>query len=367
MFEFLGRYLLIAMEWVNNNLIHNYAIAIIVFTGVLKLLTLPADLKQRRNTARMQELQPAIAKINKRYGENSEQSQKRIRELQKREKVSMTAGCLPMALTFLVFMIFFRAMTFWSYLGTIDLYRHAREQELQALRAGQELRIDKDGANDFINENYKVFWVNNIWSPDSFMKPVVMSYSQFSQIDASKLSLYYDDDLIERIGSITAADYNRTMQPYMEAYSSVRNGWGILPVLAALSMFSISLIQQKLNPQRNAPSADNPAAAQQAAAMSTPMMLVMAGMSGYICFTSNAGFAIYWMVSNIYSFVITISISLPPYLKQKQKGNSAGQVVLEAAIDHDDLLGAPPPKGKKQQAPPLPANQSKKKQRRGKK
>jgi len=326
LFVTLGRYLLIAMEWVNDNMIHSYAIAIIVFTGVLKLLAMPADIKQRRSMARTQSLQPEVEQIQKRYSGNPDIAQKKVQELYKKNNASMTAGCLPMMLTMLIFMVFLRAMTFWSYLGTIDLYKNAREQEVAALQSGQEFVIEKDGANDFIHKNYKVLWVNNIWSPDSFRSQVIMPYSQFAQTDFSQLDLFYTADELREIKAITAADYNRTMKPYVDAYGENKNGWGFLPVLAALSMLIISLVQQKLNPQ---PKPAAGAGGNPAAGMSTPMMVMMAAMSGWICFTSNAGFAIYWLVSNVFGFFITISIHLPGFLEKRKKAAANGIAVTE--------------------------------------
>lgn len=329
MFVFLGRYLLLAMEWAHNNIIQNYAFSIIIFTVLLKLITMPADIKQRKTAARTQAIQPKINEINAKFKGNPEVAQRKTKELYKKEKASPTAGCLPMLLTMVVFMVFLRAMTFWSYVGTIDLYTEARDQEIAAQASGEKLDIVKDGSNDEVFKNFKMLWVNNIWSPDSFTSDVLMPYSQFHAMDISQLDLLYDADEMSQIQNISIYDYNRTMSPYVSAYAQVRNGWGILPILAAVSMLIIQLVQKKLQPQQAAVGPDGQPA------MNTTMMTVMfAVMSGFICFRSNAGFALYWLTSNIVSFIITLSLNF----SSKRKNALAGGTEIAEAMTSIEIL-----------------------------
>lgn len=65
-FEFLGRYLLLAIQWVNNSFIHDIALSTIIFTVIIKLIALPADVKQRQSMAKMTALNPELQKLQKR-------------------------------------------------------------------------------------------------------------------------------------------------------------------------------------------------------------------------------------------------------------------------------------------------------------
>ena len=71
--------------------------------------------------------------------------------------------------------------------------------------------------------------------------------------------------------------------------AGLNNGWFILPILSGVGLFVQQWMTQKSNPAM---------AEQQGGAM---MMWFMPLFSVYICWISNAAFALYWVVSNIYA------------------------------------------------------------------
>ena len=50
----------------------NYGMAVIVFTIIIKLVLLPLTIKQYRSTSKMQEIQPLIQDIQRRYKNDKE-------------------------------------------------------------------------------------------------------------------------------------------------------------------------------------------------------------------------------------------------------------------------------------------------------
>lgn len=320
MFEFLGRYLLIGIEWLNNNAIHNIAFTVIIATFFIKLLALPFDINQRQSMAKMSSLNPQLQKLQKRYESNPEVLQKKTQELYKKERISPYASCLPMLVTMFIFMIFLRAMTFWSYIGSINIYDNARIQYEQAYDDGQVLVIERGGENDVLS-NYKWAWTHNLWMPDSFLSDSIMPYSQFGAIPFDKMDLYFDQDTLDHLAQVDKGAYDKIMRPYFKAYSEVRNGWGILPLLAAGSMMLIQLIQKKLNPQQAATQA-------QAGGMGTGMNIFMAIFSGYICFQYNTAFSLYWLASNVASLLVTVGLSF--YTRKKERDAALEMGHIEA-------------------------------------
>ena len=58
------------LRWILDLLygfVGNYGVAIILFTLVIKLIILPLDIKQRHSMRKMQDIQPKIDEINKKY------------------------------------------------------------------------------------------------------------------------------------------------------------------------------------------------------------------------------------------------------------------------------------------------------------
>ena len=89
------------MEWIYN-LIPNYGWDIIIFTIVIRLLSIPLQLNQQKSMAKMSAFQPMIADIQKKYKDKPEKQQEEMLKLQQDYGYSPTAGCVPMLLNFLV-------------------------------------------------------------------------------------------------------------------------------------------------------------------------------------------------------------------------------------------------------------------------
>lgn len=89
---------------------HDIGLAIIIMTAVIKLILLPLSKQSIKSQKALQELQPKIDEIKKKYVNNKEEQGRAMMELYKREKVNPFSSCLPLLiqLPFLwaVFMVF---------------------------------------------------------------------------------------------------------------------------------------------------------------------------------------------------------------------------------------------------------------------
>ena len=70
------------MEWIYN-LIPNYGWDIIIFTIVIRLLSIPLQLNQQKSMAKMSAFQPMIADIQKKYKDKPEKQQEELLKLQR--------------------------------------------------------------------------------------------------------------------------------------------------------------------------------------------------------------------------------------------------------------------------------------------
>jgi YidC/Oxa1 family membrane protein insertase len=98
---------------------HNYGLAIILLTTIIKLLFVPLTHKSYVSMRAMQELQPKVATLQKKYKDDRQKLQKELMELYRKHKVNPLGGCLPMILQIPVFISLYNI-----FYTTIEL-RHA--------------------------------------------------------------------------------------------------------------------------------------------------------------------------------------------------------------------------------------------------
>jgi YidC/Oxa1 family membrane protein insertase len=87
--------------------VHNYGLAIIVMTLILKTLFLPLTLTAARSGKRMQKIQPQMQALREKYKDNPQKLNQATLELFKTNKVNPMGGCLPILITIPFFVGFF--------------------------------------------------------------------------------------------------------------------------------------------------------------------------------------------------------------------------------------------------------------------
>lgn len=80
-------------------LFNNFALAVVVFTLITRLITLPFTLKQQRSSKAMQEMQPELEALKQKYGNDKEKMAQAQMELYKKYSINPLGGCLPLLLT----------------------------------------------------------------------------------------------------------------------------------------------------------------------------------------------------------------------------------------------------------------------------
>jgi YidC/Oxa1 family membrane protein insertase len=98
---------------------YSFGFAIILFTFAIKLVTLPLTLKQLQSSKAMQELQPEIQKLQKKYKDDKEKLSKAQMELYKERGVNPLSGCLPTLIQMPVWFALYQALFNLADLGTL--------------------------------------------------------------------------------------------------------------------------------------------------------------------------------------------------------------------------------------------------------
>jgi len=117
-FDFLAKPMLIGLNFFYDY-VHNYGIAIILLTIVIKLIFWPLSQKSYGSMEQMKKLQPMVAKLREKYGDDKQRLNQETMALYKTYKVNPMGGCLPMVVQIPVFFGLYKAL-----LGAVEL-RHA--------------------------------------------------------------------------------------------------------------------------------------------------------------------------------------------------------------------------------------------------
>ena len=288
-----------------NSVIHNYGWSMVVFTLLIKLVLLPLDYKSRKSMRRMTKLQPQIAKLQKKYANDKEKLNQKSAELYRKEGINPMSGCLPMLVSMVILFIMFDAM------------RTVANTEL----ASQALGLLTTGTQT--NESW--LWIKNIWMPDSPFNPVIADSANlriipadiwakvFASLDPASVTALaqYGIDAATISGETVFAAL-QTLPIYAQetqlwatmpqlnllivnlSIYAHNNGWFILPILAAVTQYLMTLSQ----PQTAAADPNNPAAS-----TNKFMKYFFPLFSLWICSSYNAIFALYWVVSNVFAWV----------------------------------------------------------------
>lgn len=99
------------------NIVHNYGIAIILLTIFVKLLLHPINVKSLKSMKAMQQLQPKLKELQKKYANDKQRLNQEMMQMYRSHKVNPMGGCLPMLLQFPIYIALYKVL--WN---SIELY-----------------------------------------------------------------------------------------------------------------------------------------------------------------------------------------------------------------------------------------------------
>jgi YidC/Oxa1 family membrane protein insertase len=117
-FDFIAKPFLYFMNFLYR-FIPNYGVAIILLTIIIKLLFWPLGSKSYKSMNEMKKIQPLLAEIKEKYGNDKQRMNAELMNLYKTYKINPMGGCLPMLAQIPVFFALYRMLY-----ETIEL-RHA--------------------------------------------------------------------------------------------------------------------------------------------------------------------------------------------------------------------------------------------------
>ena len=111
-----GNWIANIISWLVNGT--SVAVGIILFTLILKAITLPFDImsriSMRKNSLKMEEMRPELERLQKQYAGDKALYNQKMMALYKKNGYSMWGACLPTILTLVIFIVAINGFTTYS-------------------------------------------------------------------------------------------------------------------------------------------------------------------------------------------------------------------------------------------------------------
>ena len=102
-----------------QQLVHNWGVAIICITLIVKAILYPLTKAQYTSMAKMRMLQPKLQEMRERFGDDRQRMSEEMMKLYRDEKVNPLGGCFPLLLQMPIFIALY-----WTFMEAVEL-RHA--------------------------------------------------------------------------------------------------------------------------------------------------------------------------------------------------------------------------------------------------
>lgn len=108
-FYFLTKPMFFAIDYFFK-LVGNFGLSILIVTIIIKLALFPLANKSYVSMSKMKKLQPEMAKLKERFGDDKARQQQALMELYKKEKVNPASGCLPILVQIPIFFSLYKVL-----------------------------------------------------------------------------------------------------------------------------------------------------------------------------------------------------------------------------------------------------------------
>lgn len=178
-------------------------VGIIVFTIILKLITLPLDIFSRasmkKNALKMEMMRDDLEKLQKQYANNKQLYQQKMMALYKKNGYSALMPCLPTIVSLVFFIIVIGAFSSYSRKADFEVFRQMQSAYDQAI-------VKEVDGEPVYNENYIVRVEDKDSTPDN------PKYTYYVNVDnavkKSSLVSYFDLTGIDYTAADAKADKN---------------------------------------------------------------------------------------------------------------------------------------------------------------
>ena len=315
MLDPIAKVLGVVLKFIYDIAFSNYGLAIIIFTIIVRLAMLPLTIKQQKSSTKMQELQPLINDIQKRYKDDKEKMNQEMMKIYQEHNYNPASGCLPvliqMPILLTLYWVIVQPLKFM-----IGKTEEARTAIINAAASGQAAINALISGNKFTT----VDTVIKSWGNTGEIK--ALNYFSEHQDELSKVAGFLDkSELIDfksflglNLGEIATYQPAQLFGPDWKTYVPLF----ILVIIATVTTYiSSKLTMPKTNNNQQSG----------AAGCSTNSMLYMGPvMTLMFSFQLPAGVILYWMAGYVFAIFQQLYLN-----KQRDKAAALAALKAEAA------------------------------------
>lgn len=366
-------------------LVHNYGIALLIFTIITRVVTLPLQVKQQKSQAKMSIIQPEIEKLKKKYAKNQEKLNEETMLLYSKKGINPMASCLPMLITMVILFsmipVIYGPLTYVSDLdkdsveksNTLITNLSVMSTEIKNKDTSIEKllkQFEEDGKEDVYAElkntlsnkddypkTAKSIDSDNEWEAvikavekhndiDKFITNENYVSQNLAQSRPELVTFDFTGKVNGKYADILPDDVREEAENFkyeffglsLGAIPKVKSPLVIIPLLSFILQLACTVVSQ-LFMKKN-----NPAAANIGGPMKA-MLFIMPFFSLWIAFSYPAGLGLYWIYSSLFAFLQTIFLNVvytPEHVnelvekeleKEKKKRKNGKQSFMEKAIE----------------------------------
>ncbi|MDO4173909.1 MAG: membrane protein insertase YidC [Eubacteriales bacterium] len=257
------------------SLVHNYGLAIILFTLVVKLILLPFMYKQKKSMKKMNLVQAESAAIQKRYAKNREKMNEEMNKLYEREGVNPMGSCLLSFITLPIMLALYYAVQ-------------------------QPMKYMMGLSNDTMSAIAEALGTT-FDSSSAASRTAQIELAKLAHENWDKVADFASKGLVDIDFNFFGIDLSAIPQ-----FTQFNALW-LIPILSGGTALLSSYIMRKMQNKTNPAAAENQSA-QMNSTMNT-MLIVMPLMSIWIAFSFPAAMGVYWTVNNIFSCIQEIALT----------------------------------------------------------
>lgn len=282
------------------NIFGNYFVSIFLFTLLVRAAMFPLSLKSQKSQAERAKLAPRLERLQKKYAQDPKKLQEKQMELYEKNGVSMTGGCMPLAIQMI--------LLFGIISAIYKPLTHLVQMPSEVISASISAVTLDEGETD----------------PDKFdSKQLTGYYGELKML--SKLE-ENEDDIKENINALDKSVLDdKTADQYIQEMKTLKSkftifgqtmltnpgegGFGgfsilwLIPLLSGLTALASAMIS--LHYTNQAQGTKQPGQG----CTNVMMMALMPLFSLYITFTVPGGVGIYWICSNLIAILQTIILN----------------------------------------------------------
>lgn len=284
--------------WIGYQVFRNYGVALIFFTFVTKMIMFPLTLKQQKSSVKMALIKPKLDNIQKKYANNKEKLNEEMMKLYQEEGYNPMSGCLPLLIQFPILFglinVVYNPLT-----HIIRLSKDVIEQGLEIAKGMEGILVNASMPQISIIQGVKI-------QPELFS--ALFSPEQIQRISNFNMSFFGID-----LTAVPTMAFNLLI---------------IIPILSGVTSFLISIQSMR--------QAGTTAAGETGNTMKG-MMYIMPIFSLIFCFQVPAGVGLYWVISNVLSYIQSMYMNKKYNPQEMAEKARAEQEALEEAERQERL------------------------------